>query len=88
MAAVHHRRLRLDEESAKKSEQVSPAQRRTTSAGSASVAAAERAIASRGDRALAGANWRCHSPPTRVSRWLPVLLASMALIAAIAPDGG
>ena len=84
----HHRRLRVGEESTKNREQPSPAQRRTATERSARVAAAERAIASRGESGRAGTKCRRHSPETRTRRWLPAHPLSSSLIAAMDPAGG
>ena len=55
---------------------------------SASVAAADRAIASSAPSGRDGAKRSRQSPPTRVSCWLPAIRASCSLSAAIAAPGG
>jgi hypothetical protein len=87
-AALHQRRLWLGESSVKNSEHPSPAQRRTKTSGSETVAAADWAMADRKAGRRPGANRRCHDPPVRVSWRHPASRASCSLMAAIAPAGG
>src|SRR6185295_4082951 len=87
-AGSHHNRLLIGDWSVKNREQPSPAQRRTAMPGSASVAAADRAIASSTASGWLGANLSRHSPATRVSCWLPPLRPSSSLTAAMEPAGG
>ena len=82
-SASHQRRLPVGESSVRNREQDSAAQRRIATRGSASVVAAERAMASSAPGARKGANWSRQSPLTRVSCWRPAPMPSCWFRAAI-----
>ena len=81
----HHRRLRSGDWSVKNRLHAVPAQRRTRASRSASVAAAERAMASSAVAVGSAQTGAATAPPTRVSCWLPERRVSSSFIAAIDP---